>query len=67
MEVIPTARNNCKLSKIILARKFNLPESLLRGNSKNKDSIKNINSGYPTEVKKWSRIQNEKFEILETT
>ena len=41
MEVIQAAEKDPKLSKISLARKFDLPESTLRGILKNKDSIKN--------------------------
>jgi len=67
MEVIQAAEKDPKLSKINLARKFNLPESTLRGILKNKDSIQKVNSEYSNHAKKRSRIQNGKFEILENT
>lgn len=66
MEVIKAAEKDPKLPKVNLARKFDLPESTLRGILKNKDLIEKMNSEYSSHAKKRSRMQSGKFETLET-
>lgn len=67
MEVIEASEKDPKLSKVNWAQKFDLSESKLRGILKNKDEIKKMSSEYSAQAKKWPRIQNGKYHILETT